>query len=164
VNNIINRFNRRIHLTEELVEEAAMRAHREAMVACDVDDLISECLESAALLRSVWAAVLDFLFSGDAGSIDELRPPLMGAIGREMHTHATLQTIAQKVTGAGYAIKRLPEYVESTNDLNVVKAEIEKKWPVVDREMIARSVAAYKRGDFQSSEDLLRETQREGAA
>ena len=156
---LLNRCRKRSRLTEELVEEVWLNDHRSAMFVYSVEDAISECLELAILLQQAWKATLEQLFNEEIDDIDGAYLVLVNTVERSIATFERLDRLVQDIAGKGFSVEHIGELAESISNLKILKHEVETKWPVVDPAMIAASMAAYRRGEYQLSEDLLRDAQ-----
>jgi hypothetical protein len=80
MNMLLKRCQRRAHLAEELVEEAWLHDHRDAMQAFIAEELLGECVELGNLLRDGWNTVLERLFNGEIEDIDGAYPVILAPI------------------------------------------------------------------------------------
>lgn len=155
---LITRCYRRARLTEELVE-AWQFEHKEAMRARDAEDLICECLDLARLIQNAWQFTIDRLFEEEIDDLETIRKLLLDTNERALATLRRVQKMTSQTVVNGFAIDHLTKLNEPIQALAQLQVDMDKKWPKINPQMIADSMAAYERGEFKLSEDLLHESQ-----
>lgn len=164
MNFLMNRCRRRTHLTEELVEEVWQQNHRDVMFAFDVEDAISECLELGQLLHHAWDNALDHLYAEEIDDVDGLFAVMTATVARAIDTLKRMQELARLVVKNGYELGHSGELDACISELERLQHGIEERWPKADQQMIAESLAAYHRGEYQTAEELMSDSQNRGAS
>jgi hypothetical protein len=154
----IARCRRRSHLVEELVE-AWQLEHESAMLARDVDEVIAECAEMGSLLRHAWDVTANSLFDGEIEDVDGVRTAVIGIIDRTTRAFRSVRKTADNLKALGYDIERDVELVGLMSTVDELRRAIDRDLPEANSHRIADSVAAFRRGDFQPIEDMLRDAQ-----
>ncbi len=158
MNTLLNRCQRRTHLAEELTEEVWLREHRGAMLASDVEEVIRECIEVKDLILHACKKTFDRLFDEDFDDTDWSFRILHSMIEKSISNDKKTYELAMRIA-KGYTVEGLSSLPEAIGELERLSLEVENRWPKIDQKMVAEALAAYKRGEFDTSEDLLRVAQ-----
>lgn len=154
----LNRCRKRSHLAEELVEEVWLDDHRSPQFSSAVEDAISECLDLTGLLRRVWNSSRAQLFHEEIDDIDSAYLAMLNSIDRALGASKRLEDLAASLEEQSIDV-HVADLRIAVSQLQELRGEVEATWPVVDETMINESLAAYRRGEYQTAEDLLRVAQ-----
>lgn len=141
--------------------------HDEAMAAYALQDLVGQCLDAPADLRAVWDSMMaaaeaevvdDYEAAGTSlfavcdhilGAIEQIHELASGFAARTGHTIAGLDRLAQVIVEA----KGLRDAYRRTWPREG------DPWPAIDPARIDAGLAAYRRGEYQTFEEAVREAQ-----
>jgi hypothetical protein len=147
----------RSHAVEELFENWQL-AHHAAMLAGDVEELLAEWLDLCKLLKCTWETLYDALFEAKIFDF-EMGEMLRLVFGKTTEIGKKLGEWLAGAEQDGYRIENAATFRTALTSLEQLIEEIESKWPTIDHEMAAESLAAYHRGEYQTIEELLDEAQ-----
>ena len=151
---LVRRCLSRSYLVEELVENWQLD-HQEALLAGDVEELVSECLELSNLLKRAWRNLIKQLLDEQVDDLDKAGRMMLAAVRKSEKVLQVVQGQIAEATRRGHPIETSGELQKAIGETHQLAAEIAAKWPATDHQMIAESLAAYKRGDYQFAGDLL---------
>jgi hypothetical protein len=155
---LVQRYFRRSRAVEELAEDWQIE-HKNAMLVRDVEELVCECLELGKLAKYVWNASSDSLFDGMIKDLDVIGGMLRMAIGRTKYTFCLVNEGIGEAQRQGYEIARAAEFCTTVQEVNSMAVDFEKTWPAANKGMAREALAAYHRGEFMDSGDLLANAQ-----
>ncbi|HEV3081312.1 MAG TPA: hypothetical protein VGY66_16140 [Gemmataceae bacterium] len=150
----------RSRYVEELLDNWNIGENNRSLVR-DLEELISDCIELGLLIQRTSNSLLDHLFEGHVEDID--------AVGDKMRTCFSRATrifdiLKGHIGQAKQALEGSAEFTRVHNEVARLKLDFEEKWPTFpDTELEAEALAAYHRGDYTTSEGLLRESQCQSA-
>lgn len=151
---LANRCLRGTYLVEELLEDWEIR-HRKAMLAGDLEELVQECLDLSGLISRAWRGTRDDLFAGRLYDIDAAGKTMQIVFERSLNAFNKLVNLIAEARPCTGDIHRSDELFKAVQQVNELKAEWSKDWPLVNYELIAQSKAAYERGEYLLAEDML---------
>lgn len=146
----------RSRFVEELVENWQIE-HRQAMFARDVEELVSECLQLGELILHGCKSLVERLFDEQIDDIDAAGEMMRSSITRTLRTFQIVEEEVGKAECKGYNIEKSSSFRKVARELHQVQAELETTWPSVDADLIEKSQAAYRKGEYQKAEELLGE-------
>jgi hypothetical protein len=155
---LIRRCLGRSRMVEELVENWQID-HQQAMFARDIEELIVECIELAELVRRGRTWLADELFDEKIDNIDKAGEMLRTAISKALLAYDRVQKTVEAAEQMQFTIDNARQFRAVVRELRDIEDEVKKTWPTVNRQMVNDSLAAYARGEFRTTEDLLGDTQ-----
>jgi hypothetical protein len=164
LNLLVRRYLNRTHLVEQLVENWQLD-HKEAMAARDLEELVSECVDLAALGRRAWRMLLSRMFDAQERSdrVFAAEDLIKSVIHRTAGIFAVIGKSIKDVERFGYVVEGATEFQKATHDVKQLETETAEPWPPIDPKLAQESLEAYKRGDYRLAEDILHELQGGGA-
>src|ERR1700722_7391296 len=112
---VVRRYLGRSRLAEALVEDMPMAAHRNAIFAQDVDELVAECLDLAIISKKTWAYVLEKLFSenqaDDIDDLDETGQAMKTACTKIVDVFERVKEMVEKAAALGYPIQYSSDFM-----------------------------------------------------
>ena len=152
----------RSRLVGELVDDLSMAGQRNISKR-DIVELVLECLELCKLLKGTWQSVLGELFNEQVDDVEASGEMIRRATSRALTAFARVQENIVLASKRGESIENAEAFGDAMRELQKLKAEVEKRWPTFDRQQIEESLAAFRRGEYQTTEELLCESQNRGA-
>ena len=161
---LVRRCRNRSNQLEQYVETWHID-HKAAMYACDLEQLVQECLELAPLLRQAWDCAVERLFDKSERSerVFAEEEAIRQVISRAPQVFRKISNLIDDAEREGYAIDGAEKFREGLRDLELLEKEVESQWPLPDAQQMREAVGAYKRGEYKSAEDILLESQGDGA-
>jgi len=159
---LINRCSRRAHLEEELVEAALLAGHRDAMRACDAEELVMESLELSKLFIHATGNVINHLYDDKIENIDGCYRGVTKAFELAISVIKNINTFAREVVENDYPIERYDELKAMIPRLERARVDFENKWPKINPAMIAASRENYRLEEYEFAGELLRATKDSG--
>jgi len=157
-NIVLRRFLGRSRLAEELVEDVLIVEHRNAMFAREVEELVIECIELKKMSTSTWEYVLDLLFAEEQpDDIDELGKSMKTASSKILDVFERVETLLVAAQRQNFDIKDAADFRIARREIEQIMADIEEKFPPLNEQMIQASLESFRRGEYSTLEDLLRE-------
>jgi hypothetical protein len=161
---VVRRYLGRSRLAEELVEDVLIVEHKNAMFARDVEELVVECLELEKMSKNTWHYVLDQLFSDErTNDIDGLGQAMKTASSKVDDVFGRVGNLIKIAKRDGYSIKDEADFLCACRVIKEIKADVDKKFPPIDEEMMEKSIKSYKVGAYRTAEELLLESQGQGS-
>src|ERR1700733_8862730 len=146
----------RVRVVKQQVEDWQVE-HKIAMFASDVDVLACECVLLANLIKGLWKELSNDLFSGKIDNPD----PIGAKVRMTIEVgQITLKLVLGHIVEAErrqHRIEKAADFRLAQHELEEVAEEFQNTWPVVNQQMAEQSLAAYHRGEYLDSEDLLNE-------
>lgn len=159
---LVRKYLGRSRLAEELVEDWKI-GHQKAQLACDLQDLVEECIDLSNLAKRTWRALLDMLFDENVQLDHEAVGESMSiSLAKTLHVFAMVKSL---ITAAYFpAIANAEELARITQETEKILKEFDQKWPESpDLATVGEALSDYHRGAFKTPEELLNEARREGA-
>lgn len=145
---------------ETLVEDFLIGEHRIAMFALTVQDLVTECLELEKESKNAWNYVLGMLFSdAHTNDIDELGCTMKIATSKLAYVYGCVEELVKRAEKQGHEINSSVDLTLARREIQKINEDAELKFPPVNERMVKESLEAFRRGEHESPEDLLRESQ-----
>lgn len=108
-------------------------------------------------MQHVWTSLLDQLFTEQIDDIDATGDTMKHALTRAGRIFETVRGFVTDAERKGHQVQAVSEFEHAVRETLRVMADLEQKWPSVDPRLVEESLAAYKRGDYRTIEDLLHE-------
>jgi hypothetical protein len=161
---LVRRCLDRSHRLEEYVETWQID-HKEAMYACDLEELVSECLQLESLLRRAWSLTTERLFDEGVKSYHVFagEEVVRAAISRTVRMFKIVSKLLEGAERAGYSIDGSGKFGDANRAMESLEKDVEADWSPMDSQQMRESISAFERGEVQSAEDLLCELQGDGA-
>jgi hypothetical protein len=153
---LVQRYHRRIRLLQEMLEDWQIK-HQQAMFARDLEELVQECLELRRLTDHVWGKLSDGLFSEEIENIDPAGRLMQFAVDKAVEVFEQIATLIRKADEGGYNIDASDDFSAAQARIKEIKTELAVQWPWSNHDLIQESLAAYKRGEHRTAEEMLRE-------
>lgn len=155
----VRRYMRRSQMVGELVEEWRIN-HDQAMFALDVQEWVSECIDLANLSRHVWALFRELLLKDpNAPVIDESGRVMQTALVKTLATLEAVNGLVQEASQRGFAIHGVADLELARHETKKMMDTLEVVFMEPDPKVVEESIAAFKRGEYYTSEELLRAAQ-----
>jgi hypothetical protein len=157
---LVRRYLGRSRCLEELLEDWQIR-YQKAQLAWDVQDLVSECIELGQLAQRAWDFVADKLYDENHRFDHEKVGEAMGlALQKTLHAFNKVdEDVIETVDRLDCPpVDNVPQFKRSLVAVRRIAKEFKEQWPSIDRETVKEALAAYQRGEFQTSGALLDET------
>jgi hypothetical protein len=158
----VRRYLGRSRFVEELVENWQLE-HERAMFAKDVEELVSECIELGELTKHAWKSALDQLFDEKVEYIDKAGKMLESSISKTLCVFDKISGLIKEAKRKGFEIEGSANFEETVRATVQVKAELARDWPWFDTAVAEEALADYRRGDYQTIEEIRRDTQTLGS-
>jgi len=129
------------------------------MFARDLEELVNECVEMGTLIVRGWRSLLEQLFDEQVDEMDAAGEMMRNSIARALRTFRLIEDCVAKVENDSYNIEKSSSFRNIARELQEIQAEFERTWPRVNDDLIERSQAAYRRGEYRTTEELLGESQ-----
>jgi hypothetical protein len=155
---LVRRCLGRSRLVEELVENWQIE-HKQAMFAGDMEELVVEFIALGELIQHGWESMIDRLFDEKIDNIDAAGDMMRAAISRTLKVSTKLEEFVGLAEQMQNPIDKAHSFRSVVRNLQHIDAEVKKRWPTVNARMLNDSLAAYERGEFRTTEDLLGDTQ-----
>jgi hypothetical protein len=152
---LITRCVKRSHVVQELYENWQL-AHKEAMFAGDVED---ESIELCRLLEHAWPTLVANLFTGPVFNIEATGRLFQQAIRRSIQVVRGVDRLVAEAERRSYTIQEAASLRSALAGIEKLDRAVEQKWPFVDGAMVAEARAAFGRGEYQTTEELLNAAQ-----
>jgi hypothetical protein len=162
MNMLLIRCRRRTRVAEELLEQWQID-HAQAMLACDVDELLAEAVELGQLVKRCWTTSLNRLFAEQVEDVDGERRALHFIARRTLRLFRKVAKIADQTVKGGHALVNLADFTANFQNMRQLRLDIAEKWPTTNEQLLAESQAARLRGEYLSAEDWLRDAQGTGS-
>ena len=153
---LINRCSRRAHLAEELVEAALLADHRDAMRACDAEELVMESLELSKLFIHATGNVINHLYDEKIENIDGCYRGVTKAFELAISVIKNINTFAREVVENDYPIERYDELKAMIPRLERARVDFENKWQYCPA--ICRTVSTVYGSSLSNSANLAAKT------
>ena len=155
----VRRYMRRSQLALDLVEEWKVN-HDHAMFALDIQEWVSECIDLGDLTKHVWSLFRELLMKDpNAAVIDESGRVIQAAVQRTLAIFEAVNELVQDASRKGFALQEVADFELARHETRAIMDKIKVVFMEPDPKMIEESLAAYKRGEYYTSEELLRAAQ-----
>jgi hypothetical protein len=144
----------RARLADQLLEDWEIDS-RDAEFAKDVDEFVNEMLELEKLLRHAWSILVGRLFSEQIDNIEKEKGVFSMALDLTLAVFDKVASNVERAHMKGYAVEGSDDFAIALNNLRSLKTEVGETLPSANRKMMEAAMAAYKRGEYQSAEDLM---------
>jgi len=151
---LVRRCLRRSYLVEEFVETWQIE-HSEAMLAFDLDEIVHECLDLGKLLQYVWPRLLKLLFNEQIDDIETTGRVFQSAMERALRVFSRVQGLVAYVKEKGYPLGESEELDKIAMVSKQLVTDFQERWPLFSQKMLLSSLAAFKKGEYQTTEDIL---------
>lgn len=159
MNILLRRYLGRTEFVEGLVEEWK-RDHDDAMFAVAVDELVAECIDLGNLSKHAWGAFRQLLIHDpNAPIIDESGLVLMDALTKTLAVFQDVSVLRAEAIRRGHSIKDDSSFVTVLGEIKKINATVQEVFAPPDPKMIEESIAAFKRGECHTIEELIRAAQ-----
>jgi len=133
--------------------------HKDAMVACDVEELVSECLELDDLVQHAWKSLSDLLFDGKIDDVETIGDKMRMALAKTQNALSLVNDAVSAAESRGHNIAKAEDFRTIRQRMDLVAEEFKETWPTANPQLAQQSLAAYRRGEYQGTENLLRKAQ-----
>ncbi|MBM3994314.1 MAG: hypothetical protein FJ303_09215 [Planctomycetes bacterium] len=160
MNVFIDRYLGRARAAEHLVEDWKNK-HDQAMVAMDVEELVRECVDLAALCRHTSSAFWQ-LFRRDPNSdtVDQAGNAMRAALEKTLEVFHSVEELVARASSQGCVIAGSEELERNENEIHKISAKVNSIFPpAFDEEQAKEAIAAFHRGEYVTIEELLSEAQ-----
>jgi hypothetical protein len=155
----VDRYLGRTRAAEHLVEDW-INKHDQAMVALDVEELVRECIDLAALCQHAWKSLWQILRREPNGkAIDDAENPLKEAIGKTLRIFQAVESMVAVAKGKGFTIPNAEALLAAVQRVREISDKIDCVYPQVNAALAEEAIAAFHRGECIPIEDLIREAQ-----
>jgi len=147
---------KRSFLVQELYEHWEAE-HREAMQACDAEDLCGEYLDVARLMNRWWARLSDDFFRTGLSDLSGPGRLFLSASRRMARLGGLIHELAVSFRARNYTVEGSDDVKLAAVELDKLAAQAAEYWKPWDPKDSDAAHAAYLRGEYDDVEDLLRE-------
>ncbi len=153
------RYLRRSSFVETLMEEWQLQ-HDEAMFVFDVEEFVSECIDLGNLSKHAWRSFHELLLTDpNAPVIDESGAVMKEALAKTLETFQAVNRLVDEASQKGHAVKDAAEFELVLHETIKISETVADIFAPPDPNMIEESIAAFKRGEYYSIEELIRAAQ-----
>lgn len=153
------RYRRRSDFVGDLIEEWKSK-HDEAMFALDVEEFVCECIELGNLSKHAWQSLREVLLKDpNSPAVDESGATMKDALAKTVESFQQLEKLIQQTKLLGYEINNAGAFEIMFHEIKQIRDKVNGIMAEPDPKMIAESMAAFQRGEYYSSEELLRAAQ-----
>ena len=155
----VRRFLHRSRSVDELIEEWKLE-HDQAMFAFDLEELVSECIDLGNLSKHAWKSFRDLLLKNpNAPVIEESGRVMQTALTRTLEMFHTVKALVTEASQKGHSIQDAADFELVVNETRKISDKVQVVFMEPDPAAIEESIAAFKRGEYYTSEELLRAAQ-----
>jgi hypothetical protein len=133
----------------------------DARVLLDLEDAVRECLTLPGTLKQFWNTVFRRLADGQIPleDLDDLRDAVERRFDDALDLVRAVRQRSQELTHNGAPGDRASEFAAAEEELQRMKHFIFEHWSRFDAKDAEESLAAIARGEYQTTEEILRELQ-----
>jgi hypothetical protein len=133
--------------------------HDCAMMVRDIEDFIRVGIFAAEMLElwflDLWRNAAKGLIGNPHAEGDTLLRTIDSARNLMIRSRSWIEWAESK----GYSVDKRDQLDTTVQKLEALKNDLLARWPMVDEEQIGRAQEEFRKGEFQSVEDILRELQ-----
>jgi hypothetical protein len=142
---------------------------RLATLGVDLEQLVLECIDDVEVAKQAWMQLREMLLHDPNGNdVESTGQALIAATSRLISTSETLQLAACDAILGSQANGRLVESLvvlqTALSGIREVHSRLISAFPVFDTSSDEDDIAAFKRGEYITTEELFRELQGSGPA
>jgi uncharacterized protein Yka (UPF0111/DUF47 family) len=155
----IDRYLRRSRSAEGLVEDWKLK-HRNVEFATDIEEMVCECVELSDLCKHAWKTLRERAFHRTTPeNIEEAGAVMKQAVSKTLGTFHALEGLVADAENRGCTVKNAGALHKVVQEIDEINGKVDKLFPPLNKELIEESIAAFNRGEYQTIEELIRETQ-----
>ena len=160
MNNIlVRRYLRRSRSVEELVEDWKIE-HDQAMFALDVEEFVKECIDLGNLSKHAWKSFRELLLKDpNAPAVEESGMVMKEALTKTLAIFHTVNGLIDEASQKGHVIQDDANFELVLHETTKISDKVHAVFMEPDPKVIEESIAAFKRGEYYTSEELLRAAQ-----
>jgi len=153
---LVRRYLGRSRYVEELVEDWQI-AYQKAQLAWDLQDLVAECIELGQFAKRTWDFLADKLFDESvAFDHDSVGESMSIALKKTLQIFIKVQRLIKRLHQLDCpSVDNATEFEELVAQTKQANREFQEQWPGFDTDTVEEALAAYGRGDYDTSEALL---------
>lgn len=155
----VDRYLGRTRAMEHLVEDWKNK-HDQAMFAMDVEEMVRECVDLAALCEHSWNSLWQLLRRDpNSDAVDDAAKVMTTALAKTLQVFRSVQDLVADAKTKGFEIKGSENLETAAIRVREINAKVETIDPPLNEEMAEEAIAAFKRGECLPIEELIREAQ-----
>jgi len=159
MNNSARRYLSRSCYVEDLVDEWKLSLDQ-AMFALDVEELVKECIDLGNLSKHAWNGFRELLLKDpNAQVIEDSGLVMKEAVTKTLEIFRTVQSLVREMSHKGHVIQDNAGFEAIFHETKKISNKVNSVFLEVDPRDIEESIAAFKRGEYRTSEELLRAAQ-----
>jgi hypothetical protein len=125
---LVLRCSKRSRALEDLVEEAWLLDHHNAMLARDGEDLVEECLHVNNLAVRTWDSLLDAILQGEEVDFEAVDATFGEALPRTVRCFERVLRLTAAIRQRGYEVARADELKAALDGVRAIKEEYSRMW------------------------------------
>ena len=130
-----------------------------------MEQLLAECIDIVEVARQAWNHLREMLLHDPNGDeVESTGQTLVSAISRLIPATEVLQNAVGEAVLRGHAIQGSAKLQTALLAIREVSAHLDGAFPVFDTSSDEDDIAAFKRGEYLTTEELFRELQGSGPA
>lgn len=130
------------------------------MFALDVEEFVSECIDLGNLSKHAWRSFRELLLKDpNAPVIDESGTIMKEALAKTLAIFQAVKRLVDEASQKGHAVKDAANLELVLHETRKINETVQGIFAPPDPKMIEESIAAFKRGEYYTIEELIRAAQ-----
>jgi hypothetical protein len=133
--------------------------HDNAMAACEVEDLVNECLGARDILRQWLEASIKRALAGTIRDFDNAGYDLRDALETGLRRIKSVRECVERVERLGYTVENSDELDRADREITEMHDRLMREWPFATVDVVNQSITDYKEGRYRSAMEIFDELQ-----